>query len=107
MEKIEFLSPWGSAESQTDDTKLTFAKQLALETSPGHTLYKVPVRLLARGNGDDVLFEIMDGSRRVAQVHLVWQGKQQPPWPGTQIYASLEEWCDQSMLPEHKEWIGE
>lgn len=84
-----------------------FAEQLALEMSPGHELYNVPVRLIARGNGDDALFELRDGSGRVAEVHLVWQGRQRPPWPGSAIFSSLEEWRVKRMIPDHSEWNDE
>ena len=100
---MEFLEPWDEA----DDRNGSFKAQLALEVQPGHQLYQVPVQLLARGNGDDCLFEILDGTGRVAQVHLVWQGPQRPPWPSSQIYPNIQTWRAESMLPEHKEWVDQ
>jgi hypothetical protein len=82
----EWLEPWDSYESADESTRMIFADQLVKEVKRGHPLYEVPVRLLARGNGVDVLYEILDGSGRVAVVHLVWQGPQVPPWPSTTIY---------------------
>jgi len=106
-ESMEWLEPWGSVESADASYLRTFAEQLARETSRGHELYGVPVRLIARGNGDDALFEIEDGSGRVAEVHLVWQGRQKPPWPISAVFASLDEWKVKRMIPEHKEWNEE
>lgn len=104
MERVvQWLSPW----EPYADTHGTFREELVKELAPGHVLFQVPVELLARGNGDDCLFELLDGSGRVAVVHLVWQGQQVPPWPSTCIYTDLEAWCYDCMQPEHEEWQGE
>jgi hypothetical protein len=100
---VEWLSPW---EPHTDSNG-TFREELYKEVAAGHPLYKVPVQLLARGNGDDCLFELLDGSSRVAVVHLVWQGLQAPPWPSSCIYETLDNWRSECMQPEHEAWRGE
>jgi hypothetical protein len=102
---MEWLKPWASTESAEPSYLRTFAEQLAQETSRGHELHGVPVKLIARGSGDDALFEILDKSGRVAEVHLVWQGCQKPPWPSSAIFENLEEWRVKRMIPEHQEWI--
>lgn len=104
MDEEDWLEPWSSTKEADANYLRTFAEQLARETTRGHALYGVPARLIGRGNGDDALFALEDGTGRVAQVHRVWQGKQCPPWPGTIIFASLEEWRVKSMLPENAEW---
>ncbi|XAH25411.1 hypothetical protein AAFF27_09515 [Xylophilus sp. GW821-FHT01B05] len=104
MQETDWLEPWTSTAGADDGYLRTFAEQLARETSRGHELHQVPVKLIGRGNGDDALFELQDGTGRVAQVHLVWQGRQKPPWPGTAIFASLEDWRIKSMIPENREW---
>jgi hypothetical protein len=104
---MEWLEPWTSTEGIGSSYLQTFAEQLARETSHGHELYGLPVALIGRGNGDDALFKILDGSGRVAEVHLVWQGQQRPPWPSSAIFPSIEEWCVKRMIPEHKEWIDQ
>jgi phage FluMu gp28-like protein len=105
---MQWLDPWCSTEAFDERFRETFRKQLELEVPPGHCMYGLPVRLIARGNGDDALFEILDGSGRVADVHLTWSKCQERlPWPGAAIYQSLEEWVERVMLPEHKEWAGE
>jgi len=104
---MQWLDPWTSTEKSEASYVRTFAEQLARETNRGHELHGVAVKLIARGNGDDALFEILDGSGRVAEVHLVWQGRQKPPWPASAIYSSLEERRLKRMIPEHKEWVDE
>ena len=102
---MDWLEPWTSTEGSEAAYLKTFAEQLARETSHGHELHRLAVRLIGRGNGDDALFEILDGSGRVAEVHLDWQGKQKPPWPSSVVYGSLAEWRENRMIPEHKEWM--
>lgn len=105
---MEWLEPWWSVEKLGQQLSQSWQAQLAIEVSPGHVLYEVPVKLLARGNGDDALFEFLDGSGRVADVHLTWSKSQERlPWPGTDIYNSLSEWIEHVMMPEHREWNDE
>ena len=86
-----------------EDFHETFKRQLAEEVKPGHPMHGLPVRLIGRGHGDDALFEIQDGSQRVAVVHLVWQGPQEPPWPSSFIYDNLEHWRKDCMEVDHRD----
>lgn len=105
---MEWFDPWWSTSNMEERFRESFCKQLELEVPPGHILHKLPVKLIARGNGDDALFEILDGTGRVADVHLTWSKSQERlPWPGTAIYGNVEEWAEKVMLPEHREWSGE
>jgi hypothetical protein len=104
---MEWLEPWCSATQMGEHIAQGWQRQLQIEVPPGHALFGVPVKLLARGNGDDALFEILDGSGRVANVHLTWSKSQERlPWPGTDIYSSLQDWVEQVMVPEHQEWVS-
>lgn len=104
---VRYLEPWASTESQDEAIGKAFRKQLEVEVARGHVLYGLPVQLIARGNGDDALFEILDGSSRVAEVHLTWKnGKESLPWPHTTVYSGVEEWAEKSMLPAHEEWLA-
>jgi hypothetical protein len=63
----------------------------------------VPVAALAKRNdADDVLFELRDGTGRVAVMHLTFQHPGRPPWPQTTIFASLETWADERMKADHE-----
>jgi hypothetical protein len=104
MHVMEWLDPWWSPESLGEQIYENFKKQLQLEVPPGHCIYGLPVRLIARGNGDNALFEILDGSGRVTQVHLTWSKNQEClPWPVTTIYQNIEEWTEKVMVPEHND----
>jgi hypothetical protein len=80
---------------------------LAREVSEAHELYGQKVTLIARASGtDDVLFLLADG--RIAEVHLVWQGRQRDPkWPSTGLYPSLSIWATESMIPWHRSWTAD
>src|SRR6218665_574084 len=88
--------PWRTAAIDDTVRRKAFERELAMEVQPGHALYGVSTRLMALGDGDDCLFEILDGTGRIAEVHLVWQGPQTPPWPSAVIYENLEDWKTQS-----------
>ena len=102
---MEWLEPWWSADELDENVRSGLERQLVLEVPPGHEMFQVPVRLIGRGNGDDALFQILDGSGRVAVVHLTWSKSQERlPWPATTVFLNLKEWADTCMLPEHQEW---
>ncbi|WP_146002127.1 hypothetical protein [Cupriavidus pauculus] len=104
---MEWLEPWWSTENMDNQFHETFARQLALEVPPGHELFELPARLIGRGLGDDALFEILDGSGRVAVVHLTWsKSRERLPWPITVFYTDMENWIETCMLPEHQEWAN-
>lgn len=104
---MKWLDPWWSTANQDQSFHDTLLRQLRLEVQAGHVIFGLPARIIGRGNGDDALFEILDGTGRVAVVHLVWsKGPQVPPWPSTTIFASLQAFVDDCMRPEHAEWIA-
>lgn len=105
---IKWLEPWWSTEEMDADFHETFCKQLKLEVSPGHPLHNLPIELIGRGNGDDVLFGIADGSGRVTVVHLTWKkGREKPPFPISQVFKNIDAFVEERMLPEHREWMSE
>jgi len=68
-------------------------QELAREVGPGHRLAGRTVRAIARrADQDDVLFELLD-SGECAVVHLTWGARpEQPPFPSTRTYPSMEAW---------------
>ena len=99
---IEWLSPWYRVEDAA--TRAGLEGQLRLEVSRGHVLYGAKVELIARrGDTDDALFALGDG--RVADVHMTWSKRPEPDprWPATAVFASIEEWVRESMIPLHRE----
>lgn len=100
---IQFLEPWYGV----DDAAMGGAleRQLGIEVGERHRLYRVPVKLIVRRQDcDDALFALADG--RVAEVHMTWRRgvEDDPRWPSTAIFASLEEWAAVSMEPTHRHW---
>ncbi len=84
---MEFLDPW----YQVSDPALV--AELKRELPPGHALYGKEVRVLARRmDRDDVLYEICDGSQRLAKVHLTFAKERDPIWPLTEFFSSQAEW---------------
>jgi hypothetical protein len=102
---FEWLDPWWSVAGKDESFRETFSKQFEREVPPGHLLYGLPVRLVARGNGDDCLFEIVDGSGRFAYVHLTWsKGPERLPWPDGEVFESLGEFRTKRMLVDHQDF---
>ncbi len=67
-----------------------------------NTAHGIETRLIARGNGDDALFELLDGMAVYAVVHLTWARHPEPlPWPATELYNSLTSFVNERMIPEH------
>lgn len=89
----------------TPDRSAGLLKQLALELSPGHSIYGISANVLGAFSGtDDILLKLdseVDGAR-YALVHLTWGGTQTPPWPSTQLIADLDEWLE-SLNPSPEE----
>lgn len=98
---MDWLSPW----YQVDESERAgLEAQLAREIAPGHLLQGEQVVLIARRmDTDDALFTLKDG--RVAEVHLTWRRTREtdPMWPNTAIFASLDEWTQESMIPLRRE----
>ncbi len=86
--------PYPFAAIEYADDKPAFETELRREVKPGHPLFGLPVAAMGRRyDQDDVLFEVKDGSGRVAEVHLTWAGEREtPPWPGTALFGSIAEW---------------
>lgn len=70
---------------------------LTRELSPGHELYGKKVVAIAR-DFDDILFEVQDGQKPFAVVHLTHRVADSPPWPDTFWYSSIEEWIAEWLL---------
>ncbi|GJM43447.1 MAG: hypothetical protein DHS20C21_02890 [Gemmatimonadota bacterium] len=95
FDKSNFVEPWGAFLDA--DRAASRVRQLELEVSSGHQLFGVPARAVAhRQDRDDSLFELLDGSGRVAVVHLTYGGRQQPPLPDAVIFESLAQWRERA-----------
>ena len=106
---VTWLEPWYPVDEFGPEKAVEMAaaleKQFRREICCSHVLHGESVSLIARrADTDDVLFALADG--RVAEVHLTWRRGTEPDprWPDTRIFASLEEWRRESMVPLH-EWL--
>src|SRR4051812_8678759 len=105
--EMHWLHPWHAVEDLGPRFAATFEQVLAREVAPGHPLYGIPVQAIGkRDASDDVLFRLLDGSGRVAQVHLTWTRSppESPPWPSSAVFAELAAWAEQSMRPDHEDF---
>jgi hypothetical protein len=100
---MDWLEPWSAADL-TQEMAAAFEQELDREVGPGHPLFGIRVETVARHRAcDDVLFRLLDGSTRVAVVHLTWtrRARETPPWPSTELYPDLQTWAEQRMRPDH------
>jgi hypothetical protein len=88
--------PYPFSAIEDPEQQAAFEAELKRELKPGHPLFGVLVGAVGWNCGqDDVLFELRDGSGRVAQVHLTWAGEREtPPWPGTLLFDNFADWVE-------------
>jgi hypothetical protein len=97
---IEFLEPWKAVNDQSHGVA-----ELNREISAGHVLTGVPFESIGfRQDCDDVAFRLLDGSGRIAVVHLTFQIEHDPKWPFTELFASLEEFVTR-IQADHDEFF--
>jgi hypothetical protein len=99
---VEWLRPWWPLAAEGPDAA-ALEREMRAELGPSHPLFRVPVAAVGRHDGcDDVLFQMLDGSGRVAVVHLTWvQHQELPPWPITTFFDGLEAFASLRMRPDH------
>lgn len=70
---MEWLDPWWHVAAERPDLATAYEWELRAEVGVGHPLFGVAVAALGKRDGsDDVLFRVLDGSERLAVVHLTW-----------------------------------
>jgi hypothetical protein len=97
---FSFQEPW---EEFLPRQAAAFVREAQTELSSGHPLHGTKLTALAHSTrADDALFQLEDG--RVVEAHLTWSGRPElPPWPRHRVYASLEEWAQQVMIPSSED----
>jgi hypothetical protein len=84
---LDFLEPWFA------DANPSLKAELLRELIPGHILYGLPVTPVARRQDrDDVLFKIVDGSDKVAVVHLTYNRETCHEYPRASVFRSMDDW---------------
>lgn len=102
---LKWLAPWYGVEDP--EQRRAIENELRREICDAHVLAGEAATLIARrGDMDEALFHLSGG--RVAEVHLTWSPSKEldPRWPTTAIYASLDTWVEQCMVPLHA-WFGD
>ena len=95
---MDYLDPWFAV----NDSLLT--DELRRELPPAHILAGLVVAARARRQDrDDVLFEVLDGSGRLARVHLTHQAESDPRGPLTTLFSTEAEWAA-SMAADHDDY---
>jgi hypothetical protein len=90
---MKLLYPWIELKSPE-----MFEAQFAKEVLPGHVLYGTPAKAIARMDGcDEFLFALVDGTDRVAVVHLAFAASTSPEWPFTEMFSNQTEWESKRM----------
>ena len=102
IKEVEWLEPW---EYFVDGASAP--AELEREMPSGHVLYgRKAVCIARRYDCDDVLFRLPDGPAPYAVVHLTYRRENNPEWPWTVLFSSLEEWVEKCMKRDHRDYIG-
>lgn len=97
----QFIEPW------IQETSNAFIKELIKELSNEHILFGEELEVVARRiDKDDVLYKFKQLDDKYVQVHLTWKMDKElnPNWPKSTIYSSLEEWINNVMKLDNKEF---
>ncbi len=97
----QWLVPW----MPIGEGGAVFEKELRREVSRRHPLYRRAAAAIGRRvDNDDVLFEVEDGTRRCAVVHLTWRRERSAEWPWTTFFDDLESWRRDCMIPDNQDY---
>lgn len=105
MEQAHWLIPWHPITTRNREDHL--AHELQREVCRQHVLFNVPVKSIGyRQDCDDVLFQLLDGSERVAVVHLTYaqHPEPDPAWPNTKLFENWDAFVRDELRPVHEEW---
>ncbi len=102
---MQWLAPWSDLSEGSTNLAAAYERELQAELDEGHPLFGVRVSAIGKHDGtDDVLFQLLDGTGRVAVVHLTWaRHPEAPPWPATELFADFTAFEEQQMKPSASE----
>jgi hypothetical protein len=103
---VEWVEPWWHVVEEKPDLAAAYEKELQAELGIEHPLFAMPVEAVGKRDGsDDVLFRLLDGSDRVAVVHLTWARHPEPwPWPLTDVFPDMAAFVACRLQPDHEEF---
>lgn len=94
---MEWIEPWQLIDINKQEI---FNAELLKELHSSHILFKSKLNAIAKCNAnDDVLYAFLDGTMRVAEVHLTWKScAENVRFPVTTIYCSFDKWKNYVLL---------
>lgn len=105
-DQTNWLEPWHRIEGDGQH----LVAELAREVGPSHPLFGLhAIPLGRRRDSDDVLFALPESQKPLALVHLTWSGRRETDsqWPFTKFFSSWDDWIEQGMKPDHREYQGD
>lgn len=103
--ELNWLVPWHPIVDKGKDDFLV--RELQKEVCRQHVLFNVPVKSIGyRQDCDDALFQLLDGSNRLAVVHLTFaqHPEPDPTWPETRLFENWDAFVHDEMRPVHEDW---
>jgi hypothetical protein len=100
---VIWLEPWHSI-ADKPFRAANLKRELEREVASGHPLFGVPAEPIGyRSDCDDIAFRLLDGSDRIAVVHLTYSSNwPAASYPRTKIYDTMERWIGECMQPDHE-----
>lgn len=99
---VQWLEPWRAVVSGLE-------VELRNELGDTHPLFgQKAISVARRFNSDDVLFLLLEHASPLAVVHLTWTGRtgKDRHWPHTTFYASMGDFIEHCMKPDHRDHKG-
>lgn len=79
--------------------------QLIKDVGQKHVLFGAKLTTIARRyDRDDVLYQYVNEPQKYVEVHLTWSFNIDERWPDAKIYDSFEDWFENKMIPDSKEF---
>lgn len=100
----KLLEPW------VPETSRVFLEELHKEVSENHILYGADLVVIARREDrDEVLFQFKANPEKCVQVHLTWRMDKEidSRWPKAREYNTFDDWVNEVMLIDNKEYKEE
>jgi len=102
---VNYMPPW----TPVGQFSQNLVNELRRELTPGHPLFGLDAYPIAqRTDADDVLFQFGINQPIFAVVHLTWSGEPEPDnsWPTFESYTSMEDWVENRMSVDHREYAA-
>jgi hypothetical protein len=102
---ILWLTPWRAV---ADTEAAALLHELGRELHASHPLHRRTACVLGRCiDCDDVLY-VLEEPYGLAVVHHTYAGTvpERPPFPATRFYATIDEFREECMLPDHRVYEG-